>query len=177
MEDPLSGTGREDLEKAALRLAAALGDAGVVVGGLALAAWGYVRATDDVDFVSTLPAREVADRLRRAGIVCSIERGDTTVPWCVRGVVEGIRFDVLPPVVPLALSSAILVPTGDESLRVVDLDGLIRLKLRAGGPQDLLDVAQLLRRHPEAVGPARADAAAHGVWAQVERWMKDPRLR
>jgi DNA-directed RNA polymerase subunit beta len=28
-----------------------------------------------------------------------------------------------------------------KALRVVDLDGLLRLKLKAGGPQDLLDAA------------------------------------
>jgi hypothetical protein len=60
---------------------------------------------------------------------------------------------------------------------VIDLDGLLRLKLKAGGPQDLLDAAQLLRRPPEMVEQTRAVAEAYGQWDRLQRWLEDPRLR
>lgn len=52
------------------------------------------------------------------------------------------------------------VPTDDGPLRLVGLEGLLRLKIRAQGPQDLLDVAVLVLRHPEYRERAREIAAA-----------------
>jgi hypothetical protein len=60
---------------------------------------------------------------------------------------------------------------------VVDLEGLIRLKLKAQGPKDLLDVAALTLKHPEALQIAREVAAAYRVADKLEVWLKDPRLR
>ena len=65
----------------------------------------------------------------------------------------------------------------DDLERVVDLDGLLRLKLKAGGPQDLLDAAQLLRKHPGMVEQIRPVAEAYSEWERLEGWIKDPRLR
>ena len=59
----------------------------------------------------------------------------------------------------------------------LDLDALIRLKLRAGGPQDLIDVVQLVRRHPEVQPKAIAVAEAHGLRGRLEAWLADPRIR
>ena len=64
-----------------------------------------------------------------------------------------------------------------NAVRVVDLDGLLRLKLRAAGPQDLLDAAQLLRKHPEMLEQVRPVAEAYGQWERLESWLNDPRLR
>jgi hypothetical protein len=175
-------TDRDTLEHVAVRIADALGEDGVLVGGLAVAAWGYVRATDDVDFVAQLPARVVLERLDAAGVPSRIRKGagplDDGVEWCVRGEIEGVVFDVLPPVVPLHLERAVEVRLSKGSMvRVVDLDGLLRLKLKAGGPQDLLDAAQLLRKHPERLEDVRPVAEAYGQWDQLQRWLNDPRLR
>ena len=171
----------DDLERAATRLAEALGDAGVLVGGLAVAAWGYVRATDDIDFVARIPAREVVERLLAAGIRSEIKRGDVLesgIAWRVKGRIGGIVFDVSPQLVPLEFDRAITVTLGrGRPVRVVDLDGLLRLKIRAGGPQDLLDAAYLLRLHPELVERIRPIAEAYSLWDAVERWMNDPRVR
>jgi hypothetical protein len=173
---------RDALEDVAVRIAAALGEDGVLVGGLAVAAWGYVRATDDVDFVAQLPASVVLEKLDAAGITSSLQKGegllDDGIEWCVRGEIGGVVFDVLPPVVPLHLERAVEVRLSKGStVRVVDLDGLLRLKLKAGGPQDLLDAAQLLRKHPERREDVRPVAEAYGQWDQLQRWLNDPRLR
>jgi hypothetical protein len=171
----------DDLEKAATRLAEILGDEGMMVGGLAVAAWGYVRATDDVDFVANLTAATVLERLKAAGISASVLKGsvlDGDIEWCIKGKLGEITFDILPPVVPLDFERAVTVTLSQgNAVRVVDLDGLLRLKLRAGGPQDLLDAAQLLRKHPEFLDGIRPVAEAYSEWERLESWLNDPRLR
>jgi hypothetical protein len=67
--------------------------------------------------------------------------------------------------------------TEKRRLRVVDLDGLIRLKLLAQGPRDLMDVAALMLRHPERVAAAREAARSYGVLERLDQWLADPRLR
>jgi len=171
----------EDVEQAAIRLAEALGDAAVLIGGFAVSAWGYVRATDDVDFVANLTVSEVQKRLAAAGLASHVRRGnvpDAEIPWCVEGKIAGFTFEVLPPLVPIDFQQAVTVRlAGGRPVRVVDLESLLRLKLRAGGPQDLLDVARLLRAHPERVDRVRTVAEKYGLWAQVDRWMNDPGVR
>ncbi len=94
------------------------------------------------------------------------------------GELVEVAFDILPPVVPLDFDRAVRVRLARGStVRVVDLDGLLRLKLRAGGPQDLLDTAQLLRTHPEMLERVRPVAEAYSQWEQLESWLDDPRLR
>ncbi len=170
-----------DLEQAAIRLAEALGDAVVLVGGLAVSAWGYVRATDDIDFVANVSVQEVQERLAAAGIDSRVLRGsllDADIPWRVKGRISGFAFDVLPPLVPIDFEKAVTVTlAGQKPVRVVDLEALLRLKLRAGGPQDLLDTAKLLRAHPELVDRIRPIAEKYRLWVQVDQWMKDPRVR
>jgi len=164
----------------ALRLARSLPKPSALIGALAVTAHGYVRATDDVDFVSPADATEIRKRLKAAGIRSRVRRGNELggdIRSVVYGMIEGIRFDVLFPPVPIDWSQTVVLPLGDGSLRVVDLDGLIRLKLRAGGPQDLIDVVQLLRRHPEALGKALGVADAYGLRERLSLWLADPRIR
>jgi hypothetical protein len=162
------------LEDVALRVARALGEREcVLVGGLAVGAHGYVRATTDVDFV----VRDLAaasERLRRQGLRFERFRGDFT---CLRGTIGDVRFDIMPPLVPIQWDLAIAVSFGEgASIRVVDLDGLIRLKLKAGGPKDLMDVAALVLRHPEHQERAQEVAVAYRIRDELDRWLRDPRL-
>jgi hypothetical protein len=169
-----------DLERVALLLAEVLGQDGVLVGGLAVGAHGYVRATDDVDFVARIALAEVRQRLRGRGIASAVRRGDPTEGGfdCLRGVIDGVRFDVMPPLVQLDWERAIEVPmTRRDRLRVVDLDGLIRLKLRAQGPRDLMDVAALALAHPDCLERARDAARAYGALDRLDLWLADPRLQ
>jgi hypothetical protein len=59
----------------------------------------------------------------------------------------------------------------------VDLDSLLQLKFRAGGPQDLLDAARLVLRHPETEPRARELATAYRARDRFEVWLHDPRVR
>jgi hypothetical protein len=171
----------EDLERAAIRIAEALGGDAMLIGGLAVSAWGYIRATDDVDFVTSIPAAEVQKRLEAVGLESRVLRGnvlDGDLAWCVKGTIGGFAFDVIPPPVPVDFDRATTLPlAGGKSVRVVDLETLLRLKLRVGGPQDLLDAAKLLREHPEMLERTRAVARKYGLWTRIESWMKDPRVR
>lgn len=145
-----------------------------------MGAHGYVRATQDVDFVTKLALQDVQKRLSAHGIATRVTRGDVLegdFPR-LRGTLAGVRFDVMPALVPIDWERAIELPMGQRAmLRVVDLDGLIRLKLRAGGPKDLMDVAALVLRHPDYRDRARALAVAYRVADKLEAWLEDPRLR
>lgn len=171
---------RGDLVAAAVRLARVIGpDDCVLIGGLAVGVHGYVRATDDLDFISRLPFEQTRERLRQAGIETRLLRGDILDRGfsCVKGELDGIPFDVLPPLVPIAWQAALKLELGRGELRVVDLDSLLRLKFRAAGPQDLLDAAQLVLRHPGTETRALELATAYRALDRFEAWLKDPRIR
>jgi hypothetical protein len=59
----------------------------------------------------------------------------------------------------------------------VDLESLFRLKLRAGGPQHVLDVAVLVLRQPQLRAGARQLARAHGVLEPLDSFLESPRVR
>jgi hypothetical protein len=168
------------LERVASRLAQVLGEDGVLVGAMAVAAHGYVRATRDVDFAVKVPLEEVLGRLRDNGIAATLRRGDVLegdFP-CLTGTIGGIRFDVMTPPVALEWNDAVEISlAGGVPLRVVDLDGLIRLKLRAQGPKDLMDAAALLLRHPEQLESARKAARSARILDKLDIWLADPRLQ
>ena len=122
----------------------------------------------------------MVERLKAAGLSGRIHRGNVLngdMAWCVKGRLREVAFDILPPVVPFDFDLAVRVGLARGTVRVVDLDGLLRLKLRAGGPQGLLDTAQLLRKHPEMLERVRPIAEAYSQWEQLESWLDDPRLR
>jgi hypothetical protein len=169
------------LEDVALRLAILLPDPKALIGALALAAHGYVRATDDIDFVSSTSPEEIQERLSTAGIASRARRRDPLegdIRSVVSGTVDGKPFQVLSPPVPIDFSRTAVLPLTEGSrLRVVDLDTLVRLKLRAGGPQDLIDVVHLVRLHPEIEELAVSLADGYGVGEQLDEWISDPRIR
>jgi hypothetical protein len=152
----------------------------LLVGGMAVGAHGYVRATKDVDFVVRVKLDEVRAQLERQGIRVSLTRGDPIegdFP-CIKGTLDGVPFDVMPPLVPIDWEGAVNVPMGGGvTLQVVPLEGLIRLKMRASGPRDLLDVAALVMQHPEHLGLAKELAVAYRVADKLEIWLRDPRLK
>jgi hypothetical protein len=163
-----------------VRLAGLLGsDECVLVGGLAVGVHGYVRATDDLDFVVRRPLSETRDRLRKAGIETRLLRGDALDGGfsCLKGEIDGIPFDVLPPLVTIDWERAIPLEMPGGLLQVVDLDSLLRLKFRTGGPQDLLDGARLVLRHPETEARAVELATAYRARDRFEAWLRHPRTR
>lgn len=95
---------RSQLEKATAKLVAAANPSEVlIVGGLAVALHGYVRATDDIDLVCRGSLNGVQKRLAEHGVVTRLLRGDPSEGdfSYLRGEIDGISFDVLPQLVPL----------------------------------------------------------------------------
>jgi hypothetical protein len=170
----------DELTSAAVRLSAILGESALLIGGLAVSAWGHVRATEDIDFVSSLSPDALRQRLADHRISTELRRGDRLegdIPWVLHGKLGSVSFQVLPPLVPIAWENAtrVTLPGGGE-LRIVALPDLIRLKLRAGGPRDLWDVAELLRRYPEMRDDARKWASELARLEELDSWLNDPRL-
>ena len=173
-------SGDPDLRRIAARLAEILGpDRCVLVGALAVAVHGYPRATDDVDLLTKLDLREAQKLLNSRGIETVMKRGDVLEGdfSCLQGTLEGVRFDILPEIVALQWDHALSLSLGGTVLRVVDLDGLLRLKLRAGGPQDLMDAAHLILQHPDRIAAAQEAARAYRLEDKLDVWLKDPRTR
>lgn len=160
-------------EEALARLVAVLEQRRVpyaVIGGLAVAAWGAPRATEDIGLLADLsPSPELDSALRTAGFDVEWRRGgpDDPVPLLLRlRSASGPEIDVVSATrvwerEMLGRSIRVQIPEGPET-PVVAADDLIVLKLLAGGPGDLADVADILER----VGPLHeleARAAARGV--------------
>jgi len=151
----------------------------VLVGALAVAVHGYPRATDDVDILTSLDLAEAQRMLRAEGIETVMRRGDVLegdFP-CLTGSLQGVRFDILPQLVTIQWNHVVRVAVDGALLPIVDLEGLLRLKLRAAGPRDLLDAAQLLLRHPDFIAGARELARAYRIEDKLEMWLRDPRGR
>ena len=120
----------------------------VLIGGLAVSAWSPPRATMDVDLL-VLAERENLDHLVRAlcdaGMPAELRRGglDDPIPYL-------IRADFLDIIIATktyqaeAVGESIAVNVAGKEIPVVSPEYLIILKLKAGGPQDLADVKELL---------------------------------
>jgi hypothetical protein len=124
------------VREAAIKTAAQLEQLGIrhmLVGGLAVGAHGYVRATTDVDFLVGEEAFE------HHGPLVTFKAG---VPI----EVGGIRIDYLSPVALGAQMESMLDhPPTSEGLPVVSLEALIYMKLKAKRRRDMLDVVELIK--------------------------------
>lgn len=156
MNDP------EAVLKAAEDAAAVLdreGIGSVVIGAVALAAYGYVRQTEDIDLgievaPSALP--DLAASLERAGFLTALREAgggdplggviDLTGPF---GLVQIINFgERFPASIRDALANAEFTVRDDSPLRLVPVPQLVALKLYAGGHKSKADIAELLFRNP-----------------------------
>ena len=170
----------DELTSAAAQLSSILGEGALLIGGLAVSAWGHVRATEDIDFVSKLDPKALQERLGVHDISSELRRGDVLegdIPWVLHGKFGNVSFQVLPPIVSIAWENATAVnlPDGSE-VRIVSLEDLIHLKVRAGGTRDRWDVAELVRVNPEIHDSARRWATELGRLEELDSWLNDPRL-
>src|SRR3954451_13585074 len=145
------------------RSVAALNDAGVayvIVGGIAVAAHGVVRATRDLDLV---PAPEPANLDILAGTLSdlgaehpvdeSLTGASLARPMSFKlatryGDVQVLnRMPAIPPYAHLR-TAAILVELDDSTIATVcSLADLRAMKIASGRPRDLVDVAELDQLH------------------------------
>lgn len=132
----------------------------VVIGAVALAAYHYVRQTDDIDLgvnADLKTMRSVTESLRKEGFNAELREPDGTDPLAgvidVRGsfgLLQIISFaDRFPAVIDDALRVAKLVVREGSPLRLVPIPQLIALKLYAGGYKSKADIVELLARNPD----------------------------
>lgn len=132
----------------------------VVIGAVALAAYHYVRQTEDIDLgvnadLSSL--RKAVDSLLDAGFAAELREPDTDDP--LGGVIDvsgsfgllqiinfGGRF---PAVIDDAVRLSNLAVREGSPLKLVPLPHLIALKLYAGGYKSKADIVELLLRNPD----------------------------
>jgi hypothetical protein len=132
----------------------------VVIGAVALAAFHYVRYTEDIDLgvnadLATL--RTIADSLRRAGYKVELREPDATDPLGgvidvsgPFGLVQVVSFaGRFPAVVDDAVRLASAVVRVGSPLRLVPVPQLIALKLYAGGHKSKADIVELLARNSD----------------------------
>ena len=155
------------------------GIAYAVVGAMAAAVHGVVRASMDADAVILLPphrAAELERECRAAGFNSELRHGDSDDP--IGAVLSlhddfGNRVDLLLGLRGLgaeAYSRATVIPFQNSQLRVVGREDFIAMKLFAHGPQDLIDAEhallgggdvpdlELLRKLVAAYGPETLEA-------------------
>ena len=124
-----------------------------LIGGLSVAFRGHMRATEDVDFLLHVPALklpELFEAMIAAG--CPVELLEAIRQWNTDGMLvvrwpSGVQIDLLKPVIPVfhrILERARDEPFGDQTLRVVDAEGLLLLKLIAFRPLDQEDIRGIL---------------------------------
>lgn len=146
------------------QILAALADHGVrfvIVGGLAVGAWGYVRATKDADVMladgdanwqaaaDTLRALD-AVRVDGAPLNFDLLLGRQTVRARTRfGIVDLIPEGLTPIDVATAEDGARAVDVNGRRVHVASLLTLVAMKRLAGRPQDLLDLGALETAHGE----------------------------
>lgn len=125
-----------------------------LIGGLAVAVWGAPRATEDIDLLADVsPSPELDAALCASRFEPEWRRGapDDPVPLVLRlRRPAGPEIDVVCTTRSweremVGRSVRVRLPDG-PAIPVVALEDLIVLKLMAGGPADLVDVAELLER-------------------------------
>ncbi len=124
-----------------------------LIGGWAVISWGFVRASDDIDFLADLSApkrRALLDAMAkewevewRAGgqddpIVGMISAVPKAGGMPVEILVAGKAAD------RKAISRAVSIPLAQTSIPLVRPEDLVAMKLEAGGGQDYEDVRRLL---------------------------------
>ena len=163
-----------------------------LIGGLSVAAWGAVRATQDIDFLVDTEPSPIGDvQLRQKLTRYLIRRGcklewrvgdaDDPVPLLLRIELPkahgGLGADLLWAHKRWqrdALTRTVTVKVARFGLAVLHPEDLIVLKLTAGGPQDWLDVQRILADPPPQLDFDRLkkSAARQRLGRMLERCLR-----
>jgi hypothetical protein len=143
-----------ELAATIVREADACGIPTAIIGALALARHGYVRATADVDLASSASfdaqLRPLAQRLRALGLLVDVRPPDLGDPidgvLRVRAAPDGDPVDVINFAGPRSLGAQAVARAerSADGFAYVRVPELVALKLYAGSRFDLDDVARLL---------------------------------
>lgn len=133
----------------------------VVIGAIAMAAYHYVRFTEDIDLgvaAETQLLSEVATKLEEKGYEVDYRVGDIDDPLAgvidvsgPFGLVQVVNFEErFPAAIRDAIELAELTVREGSPLKIVPLGQLIALKLYAGGLKSQSDILELLRSNQDA---------------------------
>ena len=119
-----------------------------LIGGLAVSTWSTPRATRDIDLlvlVDTDKLQQIVTAFCDAGLHAELRRGDYNdpVPYLIRADAVDILVATRAYEAE-AIQQSINVAVAGKTVPVASPEFLIVLKLKAGGPQNLLDVQELL---------------------------------
>lgn len=137
-----------------------------LIGGLAVSAWGVVRATQDIDLLADSTPSPLRDLALRGRLQRFWEDRGCTVEWRVGATDDPIplllRLEMPRPARGLAadilwahkrwqreaLMRTLTLSVSRLDVFILHPEDLVLMKLEAGGPQDLLDVEALLSTPP-----------------------------
>jgi len=149
-----------------------------VLGGLAVSTWGVIRATQDIDFLADSDPSPIKNLALRDKLAKFIERQNCRAAWRVGDYDDPIPLLLkieLPAILGSvgadilwahkrwqreALERAVGVEVEGDNIPVLHPEDLILMKLEAGGPQDFLDVEQLLSVAPPQLNVTRLKETA-----------------
>jgi len=126
----------------------------VVIGAMAAAVYGPIRATIDADAlisVGLAKLKQLQGALKRAGLRADLRQGDAEDPIPALLAVtdkHGNRVDILAGLRGLdsnAFARAIEVPLQGSPLRIVGREDFIAMKCFAGSQKDIADARDVLR--------------------------------
>ena len=166
-----------------------------LIGGLAVSAWGVVRATEDIDFLADSNPSPLRNPVLRDAIRGFLETRGCTVEWRagepddpiplllrveMPQAAPGLAVDVLwahKRWQREALMRALAVSVSRMKVFILHPEDLVIMKLEAGGPQDLLDVEVLLSNPPAELDVRRLKkkAAQLRLGAGLERCLQEAR--
>jgi len=144
-----------------------------LIGGLAVSAWGAVRATQDIDLLADCTPSPIVDRNVRQVLADFFESRGWTAEWHSGGMDDPVPLLLrlgMPPgeqnlVADIiwahkrwqqeALERAIKLDVSGMEVILIHPEDLILLKLDAGGPRDLMDIEALLANPPDAMDLVR----------------------
>lgn len=130
-------------------------DGYALIGGLAVSVWSTPRATEDIDILVLVAhdkgLESFTEALRTKGIEFQLHRGsvDDPVPLLVTAEIAGIPLDCIIATKKWeaeAVQRAVGIEFMGKTVRVLAPEYLIAMKLKAGGPQDLLDAARIVEQ-------------------------------
>ncbi len=166
-----------------------------LVGGLAVSAWGVVRATQDIDLLADSTPSPLRNQALRAGLQSFLQERGCAIEWRVGEADDPIplllRIEMLRPASGLAadvlwahkrwqreaLMRRISLRVSRLDVFVLHPEDLVLMKLEAGGPQDLLDVEALLSNAPSEldVRQLRRKAAQLRLGMELDRCLRHSR--
>jgi len=149
-----------------------------LIGGLAVSAWGMVRATEDIDLLADSSPSPLRNPTLQGNVQRHLEKRGCRVEWRIGDPDDPIplllRVGLPKPLRPIgadilwahrnwhreALARRIIVRISRLQLYVLHPEDLILMKLDAGGPLDLLDVERLLSNSPPELNLPRLERKA-----------------